>query len=162
MPVIMRPYAGENDKQAVLELRRVCTTPENVTDFPSLTDLHELLNPLRNEQHKYIRLWEDENGQLLAYGNVLLPYCNLSFLVHPAWWQTNILGEMIEYASEMVRSVGKSGHWMLTAGIAMSSGCEFCWMRDLCDRLRRRLCWCVRCMGLLRSLNYLQVSGCVT
>ena len=107
MPVIMRPYAGENDKQAVLELRRICTTPENVMDFPSLTDLHEFLNPLRNEQHKYVRLWENENGQLLAYGNVLLPYCNLSFLVHPAWWQTNIVGEMIEYASEVVRRFGQ-------------------------------------------------------
>src|SRR6266699_3971088 len=87
MPTSMRSYYSESDIPAVLALRRRCTTPENVTDYPSLTDLHELLNPLRNEQHKHIRLWEDADGQLLAYGNILLPFCNLSFLVHPAWLQ---------------------------------------------------------------------------
>jgi mycothiol synthase len=58
MPVIMRPYAGENDKQAVLELRRICTTPENVMDFPSLTDLHELLNPLSRPFRSKTRVFE--------------------------------------------------------------------------------------------------------
>src|SRR6266568_452781 len=88
MPTSMRSYYSESDIPAVLALRRRCTTPENVTDYPSLTDLHELLNPLRSELHTPIRLWEDEAGQVVAYAHVYFPYCNLYVLIDPVYWQT--------------------------------------------------------------------------
>jgi mycothiol synthase len=102
MPTSMRPYYGESDTPAVLALRRRCTTPENVTDYPSLTDLHELLNPLRSQQHTSIRLWEDETGLIVAYAHVHFPYCNLYFLIDPAYWQTSIKEEIITYACEVM------------------------------------------------------------
>lgn len=103
MPISRRPYNGEPDKLAVLALRKRCTTPENVTDYPSMTDLHELLNPLRSEQHKHIYLWEDEAGQIVASAQVLFPYCNLYFLIDPAYWQTSIKDEIVVYAREAIR-----------------------------------------------------------
>lgn len=39
MPTSRRPYNGEPDKLAILALRKRCTTPENVTNYPSMTDL---------------------------------------------------------------------------------------------------------------------------
>lgn len=103
MSFAIRPYAGETDKQAILTLRKICTTPENVADYPSLTDLHEFLNPLLHEQHSQIRLWEDASGQLLAYANASLPACNLSFFIHPAYSQLGLAEEIVSYASEVVR-----------------------------------------------------------
>ena len=103
MPTSMRPYNGESDTPAVLALRRRCTTSENATDYPSLTDLHELLDPLRSEQHTHIRLWENETDQVVAYAHVLFPYCNLYFLIDPAYWQTSMKDEIVAYASEAIR-----------------------------------------------------------
>ena len=103
MPFTARPYRGASDISSVLALRRVCTTPENVADYPALTDLHELLNPLRSEQHTHIRLWEDESGQVVAYAHVYFPYCNLYFLIDPAYWQTSIKNEIVSYAEEAIR-----------------------------------------------------------
>ena len=102
MPFITRPYRGASDISSVLALRRLCTTPENVTDYPSLTDLHEMLDPLRSEQHVHIRLWEDEAGQIVAYAHVLFPYCNLYFLIDPTYWQTSIKDEIVVYASQAI------------------------------------------------------------
>ncbi|MBO0796312.1 MAG: GNAT family N-acetyltransferase, partial [Ktedonobacteraceae bacterium] len=65
--------------------------------------LQEFLNPLQSEQHAQIRLWEDAAGRLLAYANVSLPNCNLSFLIHPAQQQAEILEEVLTYAGEVIR-----------------------------------------------------------
>lgn len=102
MPFLSRPYTGETDKQQIIALRHLCSTPENVADSPSATDLYELLNPLRREQHRNIRLWEDATGQLIAYTNVFASGY-FSFLIHPAWWQTALLEEALVEAGEILR-----------------------------------------------------------
>ncbi len=103
MSFTTRPYRGETDKAAVLALRRRCTTPENVTDYPSLTDLHELLHPLKTEEHAHIRLWEDQTSQVVAYDQVLFPYCNLYFFIDPVCQQMSLAQEIIAYACAAVR-----------------------------------------------------------
>ncbi|GHO62449.1 mycothiol acetyltransferase [Ktedonobacter sp. SOSP1-52] len=108
MTFTTRAYVEEVDKPAVLALRRACTIPENVADYPSLTDLHEFLNPVREGQHTHIRLWEDGEGQLLAYANVALPSGFFSFLIHPMAWETSIPAEIIVYATE-VRTASGAG-----------------------------------------------------
>ncbi|EFH83714.1 GNAT family N-acetyltransferase [Ktedonobacter racemifer] len=109
MTFTTRAYVEEVDREAVLALRRVCTTPENVVDYPSLTDLHEFLNPVRREQHTHIRLWEDSKGRLLAYANVALPSSSFSFLIHPMAWETSIPAEIIAYATAVRAASGADG-----------------------------------------------------
>ncbi len=46
MTIHMRPYAGTADLLRILELKRVCTTPENLYDAPTLSELRTLLTPL--------------------------------------------------------------------------------------------------------------------
>lgn len=98
----MRPYTGKADKDKALLFRQTCTTAENVGDYPSLTDLRELLNPLRREQHSSIRLWEDDAGNVIAYANVVSTGY-FSFLIHSEWSETVIADEILAYANETAR-----------------------------------------------------------
>ena len=46
MTIHRRPFAGAADLQRILELKRTCTTPENMYDAPTLSQLRALLAPL--------------------------------------------------------------------------------------------------------------------
>ncbi|GHO78460.1 hypothetical protein KSD_62310 [Ktedonobacter sp. SOSP1-85] len=152
MAFITRTYVEEVDREAVLALRRTCTTPENVADYPSLTDLHEFLNPVRSGQHTHIRLWEDGEGQLLAYANVALPSGFFSFLIHPLAWETSIPTEIIAYATAMraASGVGEEErglgtncrdsdeqrlHYLLQAGFVLEEGEVPVMVRTLAEEL---------------------------
>ena len=104
MRYVTSQYVGESDREAVLEFRRICTTENNVGDYPSLTDLYELLNPLRSEQQKRIRLWKDETGLIAAYANVA-PSGYFSFLTHPEWRHSPIMNEILAYAQNTIHQL---------------------------------------------------------
>ncbi len=44
MTIHMRPYAGAADLQRILDLKRTCTTPENMYDAPTNSTLRTLLS----------------------------------------------------------------------------------------------------------------------
>src|SRR5256886_14951668 len=108
MTIDMRPYAGAADLQRILDLKRACTTPENMYDAPTLSELRALLAPLpqdpaaerppwKNEQgrvigHLYRRalaqqatmLWVEGDGtKPVAYALIAPPSTALTFQVHP-------------------------------------------------------------------------------
>ncbi len=105
----MRPYSSEVDRQRVLAFRRACTTPENSDDYPTATDLQELLDPLRVDagERDTVRLWEDDRGQLQAFAMLHFPYCNLYFYVQPCAKDEEIARQVIDWGTERVRAFGQ-------------------------------------------------------
>ena len=61
MTLQRRLYAGAADLQALLDLERVCTTAENIYDFPTVSDLRILLEPLPAKITEAKPPWEDEH-----------------------------------------------------------------------------------------------------
>ena len=136
MTIHMRPYAGIADLQRILELKRACTTPENVYDAPTLSELRTLLTPLpqldaaerppwEDEQgrvigHLYRRtmtqqatmLWEETDGSLVAYALMAPPSTVLTFQVHPqargTGLEAQVLAWAIARAQEQARRRGRS------------------------------------------------------
>ncbi len=131
MTIHMRPYAGAADLQRILDLKRMCTTPENMYDAPTNSTLRTLLAPLpqgeaaerppwEDEQGRVIgrlyrkamtqqatMLWEEDDGRLLAYSLVAAPSTVLTFQVHPqardSGLETQILTWAIAGAQEQSR-----------------------------------------------------------
>ena len=134
MTIHMRPYAGAADLQRILDLKRTCTTPENIYDTPIFSGLRALLAPLpqdpaagrppwEDEQGRAIRhlhrralaqqatmLWEENDDRLLAYALVAPPSTALTFQVHPqardSGLETQILTWAITGAQEQARRRG--------------------------------------------------------
>jgi len=131
MTIDMRPYAEPADLQRILDLKRICTIPENMYDAPTLSELRALLAPLpqdpaaerpswRDEQgtvigHLYRRartqqatmLWVEADGTPVAYALIAPPSTALTFQVHPQahgrGLETQILAWAIAGAQEQVR-----------------------------------------------------------
>jgi hypothetical protein len=136
MTIHMRPYAGTADLQRILDLKRTCTTPENMYDAPTISDLRTLLTPLpqspaaerppwedeqgRVSRHLYRRamtqqgtmLWEEADGSLVAYALIAPPSTVLTFQVHPqthgSSLEAQILIWAIEGAQEQARRRGRT------------------------------------------------------
>src|SRR3989442_3398627 len=136
MTIRMRPYAGAADLQNILDLKRTCTTPENMYDAPTISTLSTLLAPLpqgeaaerppwEDEQGRVIghlhrramtqratMLWEEADGRLLAYALVAAPSTVLTFQVHPqardSGLETQILTWAIAGAQEQARRRGRT------------------------------------------------------
>ena len=104
-----RRYRDETDLPVILALKQLCTTPQNIYDRPTTSDLRRLLTPFMelttraNDKHswqeasrgmssedrhraltqRFTALWEDANGQLVAFALIAQPGCSLTFYVHP-------------------------------------------------------------------------------
>jgi len=126
MTIHMRPYAGAADLQRILDLKRVCTTPENIYDAPTISELRVLLAPLpqdpaaerplwEDEQgrvtgHLYRRamaqqatmLWEEADGRLLAYALIAPPSLVLTFQVSPQAHGSGLETQILTWAGERV------------------------------------------------------------
>jgi mycothiol synthase len=109
MKPIRCSFNSETDLDAVLALKQVCTTPQNIYDRPTVSDLRNLLTPiaestaLTSEQSSWqealqgmspesrhraatqrlTALWEDVSSQLVAYALMIQPGCILTYQIHP-------------------------------------------------------------------------------
>lgn len=123
MTIRMRLYEGQSDIQPIVDLKIACTTAENIYDFPTVSDLRELLAPVQLErttmramgeeqegtinQDAYRRamtqqataLWED-NGNLLAYALFAFPSTVLVFHVHPGARGRGIESQILAWGTE--------------------------------------------------------------
>lgn len=94
-----RPYTSDADLPAILALKQLCTTSQNLYDWPTTSDLRRLLTPSseprtsieqqsreeawRGMKERLMALWEDASGQLVAYALLAQPGSNLTFQIHP-------------------------------------------------------------------------------
>jgi ribosomal protein S18 acetylase RimI-like enzyme len=95
-----RPYAGEQDLQAMIGLLVASRPAERIGDFPSISDLRELLgvSSIRADT----RLWEGASGQLAGYA-ILLGTCNsLGFEIAPRVTDSGIAAEVLAWGARRV------------------------------------------------------------
>lgn len=122
MTIQMRPYAGAADLQRILELKRASTTPENMYDAPTFSELRTLLAPIEqnsqaarppweDEQGRVIghlrrrelaqqatMLWEKTDGSLVAYALLAPPSTVLTFQVHPQARGSDLEAQVLAWA----------------------------------------------------------------
>jgi ribosomal protein S18 acetylase RimI-like enzyme len=126
MTLQMRPYGGAADIEPILEVKRACTTPQNLYDRPTVSTLRDLLTPVppptgtklpwQDEQGRLIpplsqraltqqatALWE-EDGRLLAYALLLVPSLVLTFQVHPQARGSGVEGQILTWAEEQLHA----------------------------------------------------------
>ena len=66
MTIHMRPYTEAADLQRILGLKRTCTTPENMYDAPTLSELRALLAPFPQDPAAERPPWEDGREESLG------------------------------------------------------------------------------------------------
>ncbi len=113
MNISMRPLTDERDIQRIFELRRISATPENVNDYPTVSDLHEMLVPAKQDTYR-VQLWDSTDGMLLAFGIVDTAFCNLYFYVHPAELGSTVESSIIAWALEQMRTIGLQQNKQMT------------------------------------------------
>lgn len=102
------PLTDAADIQRVFDLRRAFTTDENVNDYPTVSDLRDLLDPTAVGTTVYVQLWEDASGKPAAFAIAHLPYCNLYFFVRPQPQGGGLETDIITWAMQHMRESGQT------------------------------------------------------
>ncbi len=119
MNITSHPLTHEQDIQHVLALRRICTTPESLHDYPTISELPELLAPANRETYR-IQLWEDTDDTLIAFGIVDTAFSNLYFFVHPDHQVISLESGIIAWAIEQMRTIGQQQNRQ----VSLDTGCR--------------------------------------
>jgi mycothiol synthase len=132
-----RSYRGKVDLSAILALKQLCTTPQNIYDRPTTSDLRRLYTPFpeltahaHDEQswqealrgmsledrqraltQRLTALWEDAGGQLVAYALMAQPGCVLTFQVHPQAQGQDLEAEILAWGLAQTQLIAQTrGH----------------------------------------------------
>lgn len=101
------PLVNAADIQRVFDLRRACTTDENADDYPTVSDLRELLDPTAVGTTVYVQLWEDAGGTPAAFAIAHIPFCNLYFFVLLEAQEDDLVDNIIVWAEQKMRESGQ-------------------------------------------------------
>ncbi len=105
MPITTHPYSP-TDRQRIIDFRRAYTTRENAYDYPTVVDLHELLDASTVQETTRACTWEDEGGNIVAFAILALRYCNCYFLIAPQASSDEIEREILGWAEGQLRETG--------------------------------------------------------
>jgi len=134
MNYTQRPYNSKTDLPAVLALKQLCTTPQNIYDWPTTSDLRRLFAPFaelttrtsekqswqealrgmspEHRQHaltqRLTALWEDASGQLVAYALIAQPGSSLTFQVHPQAQGQGIEAEILAWGLAQMQLIAQA------------------------------------------------------
>lgn len=114
----IRPYAGETDLQPITDLINICDTVDQQDDNYSVDDLRLEFTAPHLDQARDLRLWEDAQGQLTGFGQLQMRAAGqdshqeidgfLYFCVHPDARGSDVESDIIAWASERLREVGRA------------------------------------------------------
>jgi mycothiol synthase len=113
-----RPNAGEADLQPICDLLNLCNEVDKLEDEPyaAVDDTRRWLDSPELDQARDVRMWEDEAGRLVGLGIAWIAKeddengevdSHLFFRVHPDARNTGLETQIIDWASERVREVGR-------------------------------------------------------
>ncbi|MDQ6694132.1 MAG: GNAT family N-acetyltransferase [Chloroflexota bacterium] len=109
-----RAYAGDSDLQSIFELLDRCNIHDNLDESPSLAGLRLAIDYPQRDKANDLRLWEDAEGMLVAYGQVDLlnegadTEGRFFFRVHPDARTGGLLAKsVISWAGERVGTVAR-------------------------------------------------------
>ncbi len=117
MSITAHQLTNGSDIQRIFDLRRACTTAENMNDYPTVSDLQELLAPSRLNTDVHVQLWEGTNEMLIAFGILHVSFCNLYFYVHPKE-QDAIESAIISWALHEMRTIGQQQQKPVTLDVS--------------------------------------------
>ncbi len=105
MEIIERNYSNNSDLQAMAELVRKFPA-ENI----HVVDLPYRLSSWSFDYPENIRLWTDENNQLLAWAVLQVPFWKIEYAIHPECQQLH--PQILRWADEQARKIiaSPSGH----------------------------------------------------
>jgi mycothiol synthase len=108
MDVTTRAYAGGADREAVLDLLRVCRAASSERNWPDVAELRvSLLGSPEVHPSRDARLWEDDTGQVRGFAMVWRPWNYLVFFVHPEVSDGEIEPQIMPWAVERARQIGQ-------------------------------------------------------
>src|SRR5579859_802888 len=134
MNATQRPYSSETDLSALLALKQRCTTPQNLYDRPTTSDLRQLfallaelttrtsekpswqealrgMSPEHRQRaltQRLTALWEDASGQLVAYALIAQPGSSLTFQVHPQAQEQDIEAEILAWGLAQMQLIART------------------------------------------------------
>jgi mycothiol synthase len=115
----MRSYAGEEDLQAIATFLNLCETVDQLGHYYSVSELRCELSEPGFDPAQDVRLWTDEAGQLVAYGQMWIPRQSeqsvtadgfLWFRVHPTLRDAGLEPNILAWGEVRIGEVGRSRH----------------------------------------------------
>ena len=107
MKYTQRNYRGPEDLPLVVECKRACTTSESVADYPTVSDLYELLDASVSGIRENVALLENTEGKVIAFAIAHFPYCNLYFSILPQVHDRDLEAAIIAWGVERIRAYGQ-------------------------------------------------------
>lgn len=111
--VTMRSYAGETDLQAIIDLVNACEVVDRLGMTMSVSELRILLEAPSEDKTSNILLYEDADGKLIGFGQVLIAELgkeidgHLRFWVHPNVRSGNLETQIIVWGEARMREVSQ-------------------------------------------------------
>ncbi len=106
--LITRSCQGENDLEAIAELFQACEIVDGLGNWVSISELQQELNDPDLDKERDIRIWEDEDSNLIGFGNLSIKESvdgYLSFRVHPTFRGEGIEQEIISWGEQRMQEV---------------------------------------------------------
>ena len=129
-----RAYHGEVDLSAILALKQLCTTPQNIYDRPTTGEMRRLFTHFmgltarandrqswqeasrgmssedryRAQTQRLTALWEDANGQLVACALIAQPGCSRTFQVHPQAQGQDLEAEILAWGLAQTQLIAQT------------------------------------------------------
>jgi mycothiol synthase len=113
----MRPYAGEADLPAILDLLNTCDAQDQLDDNYSLDSLRRRLDEPPVDKARDLRRWEDAGGRLAGFGQLWYPPPNpaddvvdggIYFRVHPERRNQGLEDEIIAWGAGRALELGQA------------------------------------------------------
>jgi mycothiol synthase len=134
MNATQRAYRSDADLPAMLALKQLCAIPQNIYDRPTTSELRWLFVPLiestahaqdqqswqqalrgmssedwhRALTQRLTALWEDANGQLVAYALIAQPGCALTFEIHPQARGQGLEAEILAWGLAQMQLIART------------------------------------------------------
>ncbi|NTW21775.1 MAG: GNAT family N-acetyltransferase [Nostocales cyanobacterium W4_Combined_metabat2_030] len=114
--LMMRPFLGKTDLKAIADLVNTCDPIGQLDKDTSVAELEMQLEQPFFDKSKDVRLWEDDTGTLVGFGQISMPEPKqeidgfLYFYVHPKAQQEKLENAIIRWSEQRMREVRKQRH----------------------------------------------------
>ena len=109
--LVSRPYAGEADLQPICDLVNACDAVDQFDDNYDVEDLRIEFSDPRLDPAQDLRLWQDEDGQLIGFGQIWIDREGdkvdgyLYFKVLPSARNNGVEDDIMVWGTERMQSV---------------------------------------------------------
>lgn len=149
-----RTYRDETDLTAIADLTNLCYKADQIDAYLAVSELLEDFNAPNFDVNRDLRLWEDEQGRLLAIADLWRPEpgdelsCGLGFSIHPEIRGSGIEAQIVQWAEARVQEIGQEFKGAVKLNSAARSH-----LRDRFAMLEQHgFSWCRTFKRLSRSL----------